>query len=292
MQSMIGCVLLCVQNQKIWRKMMIGQMKIKSDIESLIANNKFPRFVILVGNRGSGKKLMAEWIAKKLKAQFVLSETKAEDVREIVEQSYKNAIDVLYTLPDAQNMSSVGQNAMLKVTEEPPNKAYFIMTVENESQILNTLISRGTLFRMDNYSTNEIKEYAIKYNTKDINFDMCETPGDVDLLMQNDPKEFNDYVSLVIGNIAEVSGSNSFKIGNKLNLDGKSEDKFDLVLFWKAFMMKCLEEVKKSPLKYASGVRITSRYLQDLRINGINKQMCFDNWLLDIRADWMEYADN
>ena len=45
--------------------------------------------------------------------------------------------------------------------------------------------------------------------------------------------------------------------------------------------------MKENPLKYAKGVKITSEYLQDIRITGINKGAMFDMWILAIREVWM-----
>ena len=120
---------------------------------------------------------------------------------------------------------------------------------------------------------------------------ICDTPGEIDLLKSYNAEEFWDYICLVFDNIATVSGSNSFKIADKINLSG-TDDKYDLKIFWKAFITICMNNIKENPFKCSAGVRITSKYLRELSISGLNKQMCFDNWLLDIREEWMNYADD
>ena len=65
------------------------------------------------------------------------------------------------------------------------------------------------------------------------------------------------------------------------------DNKYDIKLFWKAFMNICTSRLREEPLRYASGIKITSKYLQELRITGINKQSAFDCWVLDIRKEWM-----
>lgn len=273
---------------------MIGQKKLKSNLDKLVKSKKLPRVLILVGQKGSGKHLMATYIGDALGIATVMCGIKAEDVKDVVEQSYKNMNDILYVFPDVQKMSTVGHNALLKITEEPPNNAYFILTVDNEQQILNTLTSRGTVFRMDTYAPKEILEYAKEHYPQKVNkskvekvlLDICETPGEVDLLMGQSVIEFYDYVNFVIDNIAKVSGANSFKIADQVNL-ADDDTKYDLVLFWKAFMTVCLSLMQDDPLRYSSGVKITSKYLQELKTNGINKQSTFDMWLLAIRKEWL-----
>ncbi|MCY4778709.1 hypothetical protein ORI89_03530 [Sphingobacterium sp. UT-1RO-CII-1] len=50
-------------------------------------------------------------------------------------------------------------NALLKLIEEPPAKTLFILVAENADKILNTIISRTQLVKIDKLSPDEIKEY-------------------------------------------------------------------------------------------------------------------------------------
>lgn len=278
---------------------MIGQHNLQNKLHTLIDNNRLPRFIILIGSHGSGRHTISKWLGKQLNAIYIESDIKVDDVRVVIEQSYKVSATTLYLLPDVQRMSTVAQNAMLKVTEEPPNNAYFIMTVEDESQILGTLLSRGTVYHMDVYTKDELADYidnkssdsdsiVVTRDMRDILLDVCDTPGEIDMLLVRDVEQFDEYVRKVVRNVAEVSGSNSFKIGQAIKLSDKDdESKYDLALFWKAFIVVCMQSIAQDPLRYAYGIRTTSKYLQELRITGINKQSTFDMWLLDIRAEWI-----
>lgn len=270
---------------------MIGQKNLQSQIERLIENDTFPRFSILVGPKGSGKKTFANWIITRIVRQESLSysqvcpDVKIDTIRQIIENVYKTISTNIYIIPDADNMSNAAKNALLKVTEEPPNNAYFIMTLEDENNTLETIKSRATIFHMDRYTPDEIREYCVgkgenQWIVNTIITDLCETLGDVNLLIKMNPKEFYDYVQLVVDNIAEVSLANAFKISSKIVLkDGDTG--YDLRLFWKAFMRVSFDIDKYD------GVCITSKYLQKLRVRGINKQMLFDTWMLEIRERWM-----
>lgn len=276
------------------RDKMIGQDNLQSRIEKLIKNHTFPRFSILVGPKGSGKKILAHEIghifnAWRVSSDYVdvyrLPDVKIDTIRDMIVQSYKQVRTMVYIIPDADNMSPAAKNAILKVTEEPPNEAYFIMTLEDENNTLETIRSRGTVFHMDRYTPDEIEQYLTqKYGVLDsrelsIVRDICETPGDVDILTDEGIIAFYDYVQLVVDNIAEVSLANAFKIPSKVALKEDAEG-YDLRLFWKAFMKISFD------IGRYNGIFVTSEYLQQLRIKGVNKQQLMDNWILEIRELW------
>lgn len=284
---------------------MIGQANLQSRIEQLIKNHTFPRFSIFVGPKGSGKKTFAHELERlfnnwRVSSDHVnvyeLPDVKIDTVREMITQSYKQVMTMLYIIPDADNMSNAAKNALLKVTEEPPNEAYFIMTLEDENNTLETIRSRGTVFHMDRYTPNEIEEYTVYvYGVTDervmqLTKELSDTPGDVDTFANMGILEFYDYVQLVVDNIAEVSLANAFKIPSKVALKEDAEG-YDLKLFWKAVASVMLDRAKqrgnsKELVKYCDGYSVTSKYLQKLRVKGINRSMLMDNWILEIRELW------
>lgn len=266
---------------------MIGQVRLQAQIDELIANNNFPRFLILEGRYGSGKKLMANNIAKKLGGYVITIDTKVDAIRNMIERCYKLSNKTVYIIPDADTMSLAAKNALLKVTEEPPNNAYFIMTVQDVYNTLETLRSRAIVYRMDNYTSAEIASLVSPNIDPLIYLQMCETPYDVMMVKKYGIDEFMCFVNLVVDNIAEVSSANVFKIGDKVSLAKDDADKYDLRLFWQAFIAECLRRCPADWNKYCTGAYITTRCLHDIQNPTISKQMTFDKWLLDIRKEWM-----
>ena len=219
---------------------MIGQKKLMQELYDIIDTNNFPRFSILYGAKGSGKRLLTSYIAKRLKTAnyIVLEDVKIDTIRDIITQAYKMTELTLYVIPDADGMSVAAKNAMLKVTEEPPNKAYFIMTLCDINAMLDTIRSRAQVFQMEDYTPDEIEQYRTEHydkTDKDIFRNICTTPGEVDTLAKYDVQEFYDYVKLVVDNIAAVQLSNAFKITSKVALK-ENDEGYNLELFWKAFM--------------------------------------------------------
>ena len=272
---------------------MVGQYNLKQRLSELISNKRFPRFIILSGAKGSGKKMLSEWIAEKLSVDFLyfLPDIRMETVRKMINDAYTINGKVLFVIPDASNMSIVAQNALLKITEEPPKQTYFIMTVEDHYDVLETLRSRATGFSMERYTPSDIDDYINTQCTMgsdllQIIHDLCETPGDVNLLVEMNVHDFYDYVQKVVDNIATVSGANVFKVANKLAI--KDDNGYDLKMFWKAFIKVCvIRGLREKNGKFLKVVPFTGDCIKDLRIRGINKSMLFDRWLLGVRKEWM-----
>lgn len=278
---------------------MVGQEHLLKSLIELVEKNSFPRFCIFVGTEGSGKKLIANTIAHQISDIVMTVGIKADDIRGMIESAYRLTSTCVYIIADADSMSLVAKNVLLKVTEEPPNNAYFIMTLHDENRTLDTIKSRGIIFHMERYTPIEIESYVGKEfgQNKDIPIyqALCENIGEVEKLHSYNAKDFYSYVKLVVDNIATVSGANSFKIGDRINFKDDTE-KYDFKLFLRAFMSVCmdnatrlLEEGSADSLSkmnlYLNWERITSKYLQELGINGINKSATFDCWLLDIREE-------
>lgn len=270
---------------------MIGQASLLNNIDKQIQEGTFPRFVIIEGAKGSGKKLIVDYIEEKIEEHIGEKITCIEfglsvaSVRDAIHMAYKTTSTAVFSFPDADSMTGNAKNALLKVTEEPPNHVYFVMTLEDTLNTLETIRSRGTIFKMERYTPSQLIEYAKCKNKEeeDIIIKLCETPGEVDLLKSIGTSDFYSYVEKVFYNIAEVSGANAFKIADKIALT--NEEGYDLKLFWKAFVEVCADKLKEEKDDSLSEmIKITSRYLQDLRINGINKKALFDLWILDIRG--------
>ena len=145
---------------------------------------------------------------------------------------------------------------------------------------------------MDKYTPQELMEFAETCSNHltpeeiDIVGSICNTPGDVKNLVSIGVIEFWEYVMKVVDHIDSVSTANSFKIAQKLALKQNSEG-YELKLFWRTFMMICAERMKtirEDRVKYVEWIKITSNYVQVLRVRGANLQMLFDSWIIDIRS--------
>ena len=266
----------------------MGQKKLLSTLRTV----ELPHFIILAGNKGSGRHLIVKEIADILGATLYDCGTKIDNVREVIENSKSVTEKMVYLFADADNMSTQAANALLKITEEPTKNTYLIITLIDANSVLPTIRSRATVFNMDNYTSDELIEYALYLGSMtpdelDIIVNICQTPGDIRKVNNMGIIEFWEFVNKVVDNITLVSIANSFKIGEKIAFKD-NEDKYDLNLFWRAFMMICTESMTfdlDKRIRYAKWIKITSQYLQNLRITALNKQALFDGWILEIRGN-------
>lgn len=272
---------------------MIGQTELRNLIKLQSEHSTLPRFSIIVGPQGSGKKLIASEFSSYLcYYPTFIEDLSIGNIREVINESYKVIDTHVYILINVDSMSINAKNSLLKVLEEPPNNSYFIMTCENIDNVLPTIRSRGTIYNMQPYSYSNLIEYYLTLVEKrdddelDIITEVCDTPGDINLIRSYDVKQFYDYVNLVVDNIAEVSGANAFKIANKIQL-GKDAEGYDLSLFWKAFKAICVRRINEDADRYCKGISITNKYANELGISAIRKTSLFDGWLLDIRKEWL-----
>lgn len=271
---------------------MVGQNTLIGNINNLIENKQFPRFAIICGTRGSGKKELCKYIAESLDVFWCYEpDCKVETVRNAIWDAYRVYSPTLYVFADADNMSIQARNSLLKVTEEPPKNAYFIMTLEDTNNTLPTIRSRAVVFQMDTYNVNELIEYGLSLSTNYQHHamisELCETPGEVKYLIETGADEFYEYVHKVFDNIAVVSGPNAFKIAANLSLKENTTG-YDLKLFLKAFKMICWKEYLNNKNEdYTDAIRITDTALRKCSNKSINKQMVFDMWLLQIREAWL-----
>lgn len=269
---------------------MIGQTKLKSQIDALVLSNKYPRFSIITGLKGSGRRTLANYIAQKLDYSIVEVGVSIQDVRDVIDNAYTLIEPIIYLIADADTMSVPAQNALLKIAEEPPNNAYVILTALDIENVLCTIQSRAMEFKMYLYNQSELFNYAkttcdLKGDVLQLSSNVCSTFGEIQTLAKD--TSIIEYADKVFNNIGEISGSNSFKIGSKINLTD-DDTKYDLQLFWKAFIYKC--QTNKA-IYSVSWILTTLSYLRELRVVGANKQHLFDMWILSIRKDYMNAVD-
>ena len=276
---------------------MIGQAKLLDKLNGLINEDKLPRFIIIVGERGSQSDEIAPFIAGVMSANCVrLNDVKVDTIRRMIDEAYSFSEITIYNIADADNMSVNAKNAMLKVCEEPPNNAYFVMSLESLDNTLETIKSRATVFYMDKYSKSELMQYCDKrckdknQEYKDMIVSFSDTPGDIDILSESGDK-FYEYVDRFVEDAIRLPGTEALNLTSEVSVkDG--DGKFDAIMFFKIFQNICLrkaEEYSDSQIiaKYCWSVIRAGECMRDIkRVRGINKQMLLDEFVLRLRKIW------
>jgi len=268
----------------------IGQKDLFNEVNRWIEKDNIPRFILLSGSKYSGKTYLAKEIAKLISKEIIEVDHKADTIRDMINTAYTISDKVIYIVDNAQLMSESAKNALLKVTEEPPRKAYIVLVVEDFKYIPDTLISRANVLQIKKYSKDEIQNYikgldVFKSSDLDMLLDICVSPAEVNYFLDNNLKSFYDLVNTIVLKLDILSGVEAFKLSKKIKLK-KDEVGFDL-----RFVMN---KVKTLTLKYEledslpSGfgyllTAITNKGIKDLDITGINQISVFDKWILDIK---------
>ena len=274
---------------------MIGQKDILNNVDYWVRTNTVPRFMIISGSKGCGKTTLAKEIARRMKAYFVDCELSVDAVREAVKNCYKCSGTTVYVFDGADNMSTSAKNAMLKITEEPPRQAHFIVTVQNSENMLETLRSRATNIQMSPYSSSELDQFYDSKVTKKnpLIREVCDVPGMMLDMEKVDVEELMNFCNTIVDNIQSVTGVNAFKIVQRIKLKEDGEG-YNPDLFFHCLMhiirdriMQTIDQVDKESLKEAHVLtrmlNVTSRYHNEFNITGIKKDATLDMWVLEMR---------
>jgi len=260
---------------------MIGQERFKNYL-SLWTNP--PQFIILQGEIGSGRSTIIEEIKNKFKFDCITCGTSVDEVREIIDLARQLAHPTFYIFYNGDKLSLSAKNALLKIVEEPPRNAYFIMRIENA--LLDTLRNRAFYYTIENYKANELKDF-FKQNNKEELFSkygtICKNIGQIKTFLQSPYEDIISYCETIIQMISQVAQGNIFNITNKLNL---KEDltKWDVTTFINILewtLNNTYKETKQD--KYFQAIFRLNNVRSQLRINGVNKQAVFDNFLLGLK---------
>lgn len=131
---------------------LIGQ---KKNLD-LIKNWKtMPSFLIVQGNNDMGKTYFVKYLCKKFGLGYMLLDNKVDTVRKVVSTAVPNE-NIVYHFKDFHLASVNAKNALLKITEEPLQGNYIVITGLKQ---IDTLESRARIIKMQPYSDEELQEF-------------------------------------------------------------------------------------------------------------------------------------
>ena len=254
---------------------MIGQ---KNNINTIIqwrCNKSVPRFIIISGDIGSGRLTLAKVIIRMINAKGIIMGNSIAEVRETIENSYAITEPTCYIFRNADDMKNEAKNALLKVVEEPPNNAYFIMTVQNIDNMLGTIKSRGTVIKMEPYTREEL----LSATNDEILLNYCSNIGQTMDDVEN-IKNAEYLVEEIFQAFRNKSGTKLLKACTKLKGKKTETDKCDCTLFMRVFRKNILS-LDTSLLQSISIYHI-SRCMQEISRNTINKKASVECMLISI----------
>ena len=270
---------------------MVGQESIINRIKDLHKENRLPKFILLEGEDGSGKKTLCKEISKFTGYDIVFFDNKIDDIRECIELAYTQKSPIIYVLKNSDSMSLAAKNSILKLVEEPPVNAYIIMLIENVDNTLKTILSRAFLIKMEPYTANQLKEYIVNKQTaltdeeQDRVINICNTPGMINKLLETDTLELLDFCDNIINNLHKVSLSNALKISKKLKLTESGEG-WDINLFLNCLSYSNRINANSNNIKrnhmFGEFIAVAKHNLSNASINKlyILDGLIMDGWLI------------
>ena len=152
---------------------LLGNGRIKQNLSAAAAKNRFAHFYLISGPKGSGKHTLAKLLACALMCESdrrpcgqcsgcrkIMADTHPDFItvedpehKTLPVRMVREARESMFIRPNegsrkiyvfAQEMGIEGQNALLKILEEPPSYGVFLILSDNPEKLLPTVRSRCT----------------------------------------------------------------------------------------------------------------------------------------------------
>ena len=283
---------------------MIGQIPLLEKIQTQIEDDVFPKFSIFVGAKGMGKKTLMREITTYMPSYEVheLADVKIDTIRGMIDEAVTKASSgakIIYIIPDSENMSEPAKNSILKITEEPPKGAYFLMSVSDIDYLLDTIRNRAAIFYMRPYSVDEKQKYldslksSINDSERDLILNVSYSLYDIELLLKSSPGELEKYATKLIDSFEKSTPSKLLSSIKDIAFKEDAEG-YNLILFWRVCLLILGDRIKKGSkddLMYSRLVSKTIEKMGETRFNSVSKEHTFDMWLLDCRKIVRKWKD-
>lgn len=173
----------------------IGHQDIIRHLKNAISSGKVSQAYLFAGEKGSGKKMLANLFAMTLECTEggtepcmtcpscrkalsgshpdILTVTHEKPNVITVDEIRSQVVDTVSVLPyegrykvyvidDAEKMNPQAQNAILKTIEEPPEYAVFCLLATSADALLPTIVSRCVVLNVKSVRDSEVKEYLMQ----------------------------------------------------------------------------------------------------------------------------------
>lgn len=257
----------------------IGQDVIIKEFTELINSKKLPKATLLVGPVGSGKHLVASFIAQTLNYE-------EKDITDTL--SYDNLCEMYLSvrpylyLINIDKLTENTQNELLKLLEDPPQLGYILVLCSNQFFVLNTIKNRCYIRELCTYSKNQLKNFLP--SDDDGILEYCYTPGDVLKFQGIDYKDINSFCEKIFDKIGVAAHSNLFRISDKISWKGE-DDLINEEFFFRVLLNVSYKKYMKSPTDINFSLfDLTNKMIKDNMIPRVNHQHIFEKYLFSLRG--------
>lgn len=257
--------------------MIQGQEKICSLIDNSTLDS-FPRTLMLVGSRGSGKHLLCNYISDKFNLTTVdLTETINQ---ETIDEIYNRVEPYLYTI-NINAVSVKEENTILKFLEEPLKNSFIILLAETDNGILQTIINRCQIWYLQPYKKSFLESF-MKCDNSFI-LEIAQTPGMV-IELSNAPLEgMIELADKILAKIGIASISNALKLSSTIGFKNE-KNTFDGKLFVQILQSRIKSHwVTNSDIRFLHAYNLTNELKKDILVRNLDCKALFEDYLIELR---------
>ena len=253
----------------------VGQDQAKKLLSSAVKYNKISNAYIISGEKGCGKKMLANAFATALMCEKGEGEACGEcpackqtanmnnpDVIYVthekpnvigideIRSQLNSTVDIkpykatrkLYIIDDAQLIGPQGQNALLKTIEEPPEYVTILFLTTNLSSFLPTILSRCVKIEMKALTNDQVRDALVNSHKVALDrVDVCAAFAQGNLgkafSLVND-EEFLERKNDLINLLASINKSGAYEMSGYISSLGKDKSRIDEALSLITLWMK------------------------------------------------------
>ena len=261
----------------------IGQKQLLEKINNM---NVLPHSFSLIGNVGSGKHIIANYINDKFFNLPHLDITEHHE-EEDLDNIYRYPQKRLYIL-DINKITQKEQNKLLKFIEEPFENIYVCLLVTDKNLLLPTIKNRIISYSLDEYTKEELICFKslkeIDVDTKYI-LTVLKTPGDLLKIKSNnvDLNKIEELCDKIVTKMTKASFPNTLSIIDKINFKDEY-DKFDLDFFLRILTQKYFDSYidKRENDSYNYFMKIVETKKKITQDSRLDKKKLITSLLIDI----------
>lgn len=300
----------------------LGNNKIKQDLQEIIDNNTISHSYMFVGIDGIGKKLIAKEFARKILCLNKQNQNcatcdscikfnsgnnpdfleifpdgnsiKIAQMREMQEKVYQKPIvsdKKVFIIDQVEKMTEEAQNSLLKTLEEPPEYMVIILITSNENKLLNTVKSRCIRINFTGLSKQDITKYAEAHQINIASQNLLEMCGGSIGKLEKINENIDDYNGLELATNKLIDGKlkNVVEEMNCFNILYESKEIIqDLLDYMTVLIYLHISKEEDYRQKFLNTIKLIEETKQRLNSN-TNYDMSIDNLLFKI---WEEFNEN
>lgn len=258
--------------------MVIGQEKISRKIQTSTLDT-FPRTLMLVGEKGSGKHMLCAYACAYLGlgSEDITDELTLEKIEEITQR-----VEPCMYIIRVNDISVKEENTILKFLEEPTKNAFIVLIADTEDGILQTILNRCSIWHLQHYTKDVLRTFTTSNDDPRV-LDIARTPGMVLQMCSHPFGEMLDLANKIVDKIAGATLPNTLSLTNKMAFKNE-KDKYDIDLFVYTLLSAIANKYKSSlDTKLYYAYELTSNLSKSISVPNVDKKVLFDGYLVKLR---------